>query len=527
MTETLAWASVLGDRGGYGNVARNYVRGLDQAGTPPALVQIGPTDPDIGTRDQRLLQSLADTGSVDGADLAVAHVPPPMLVDLVPRLRALTGAPVAACTIAETDRLSADWAAACNLADEVWVPTTFNLLTFAASGVDPHKLRLVPYGIDAEAWEPTGPVDHSVAPEDHFVFLYTFQFDWRKGFDLLLASYLQEFTRRDPVTLVLKIYEPPGLARNVRARLAESVLERVDLLREDLPRVVVIDRALERDALAALHRRADLYISTDRANGWGMPCMEQMAMGRATACIDWSGSTEFMHAGNALLIPPRLPLVPVDPRLAAERPDYRGQRWAHVEEADVRALMRSAASGEVDLAGLGSAAREEILEHWSLVDSARWIAGRHTGAYLAPVGLASRLRPLVGLAVGGAYENCHPRLLACDGEQLSDADLAAVLETYASAFSPQTPVTLVLAGEPGRVTHRVIAAFSRIGVDPENVADVVVGAGIDDVLADPRLVALIGPGRWPAGLSTACAPEVQALRAALAREPPPAMASIG
>ncbi|WP_249009104.1 glycosyltransferase [Conexibacter sp. DBS9H8] len=525
MTEILGWASVLGDRGGYGNAARNFVRGLRDAGSPPALAQIGPTDPDIGERDQQLLRDLAH-GDLAGVDTMVAHVPPPMLVDLVPRLRAVAGTPVAACTIAETDRLSAEWAAACNLADEVWVPTTFNLLTFAASGVDPHKLRLVPYGIDGEAWEPLGLVNRSVAPDDHFVFLYTFQFDWRKGFDLLLASYLQEFTRADPVTLVLKIFEPPGAVRSIRARLAESILDRVDLLSEDLPRVVIIDEALEREALAALHRRADLYISTDRANGWGMPCMEQMAMGKAAACIDWSGSTEFMHADNALLIPARVPLVPVDARLQRERPDYRGQRWAEASEADVRAVMRSAFAGEVDLARLGAAARAEILERWSLADSARWIAGRDAGAYTPAPGLASRLRPMVGLSEHGVYANPHPRMLACDAAHLSDADLAGTLSAYAAAFPADTPVALVLAGDPARITGRVMAAFQAIGVDPDDIADAVVGAEIGDVLADPRLVGLIGAGRWPDGLTTACAADPEALRAALDRSAPPVFASL-
>src|SRR4051812_39075880 len=393
----VAWIGPLGSRGGYGAVARNYVRGLVEAGTSVLYHSTSPVDPDIGERESALLAGLAQ-GLLTDADIAVVHSNPGDFAGLVPQVRNATTAPIAVCTIGETDRIPPEWAAGCNLADEVWLPTTFNLLTFARSGVDVAKMRLVPYGMDPSGLESEGPVDRAVAPEDHFVFLYTFAFDWRKGFDLLLEAYMTEFTRADKVTLVLKVYDPERNPVTVRSRVIASIADSVDLFSQELPRVVLMDQPLERDALMALYRRADLYVSTDRANGWGMPCMEVMTIGRAAATIDWSGSTEFMRADNALLIPAQPSLVPVDPRLAALRPIYTGQAWAEVRVEDVRAVLRAAFAGEVDLRALGTAAREEILERWTVRASADWILGRDDGAYTRVEGLAERLRPLVGLA---------------------------------------------------------------------------------------------------------------------------------
>src|SRR3954449_12049971 len=197
----VAWIGPLGNRGGYGAVARNYVRGLVDAGVPVSFHSTAPVDPDIGERESRLLAGVAPgilpAAEVGGAppppppgrgrelltdaDVAVVHSHPGDFATLVPTVRNTTDVPVAVCTIGETDRIPADWAAGCNLADEIWLPTTFNLLTFARSGVDVAKMRLVPYGMDPLGLEPEGPVDRSVAPDDHFVFLYTFAFDWRKG----------------------------------------------------------------------------------------------------------------------------------------------------------------------------------------------------------------------------------------------------------------------------------------------------------------------------------------------------------
>src|SRR3954454_14945293 len=466
----VAWIGPLGSRGGYGAVARNYVRGLVEADVPVSFHSTAPVDPDIGERESQLLAGLAQ-GILTDADVAVVHSHPGDFGTLVPTVRNTTDVPVAVCTIGETDRIPADWAAGCNLADEIWLPTTFNLLTFARSGVDVSKMRLVPYGMDPLGLEPEGPVDGSVAPDDHFVFLYTFAFDWRKGFDLLLEAFLTEFTREDPVTLVLKVYDPERGDASVRSRIIGSIADTVDLFSQDLPRVVLMDQPLERDALMALYRRADLYVSTDRANGWGMPCMEVMTLGGAAATIDWSGSTEFMRTDNALLIPAQPTLEPVDPRLSALRPIYTGQSWAQVRLEDVRAALRAAFAGEVDLRALGAAAREEILDRWTVRASADWILGRDDGAYTPVQGLAERLRPRVGLAPEPPLASARANVLVLGVA----GEWTAGLRAFAEAFGPDDDVTLALWADPtgpsSDAHQRVLAAFEATGLDEAAMGD--------------------------------------------------------
>jgi hypothetical protein len=44
----------------------------------------------------------------------------------------------------ETDSVPAHWVKACNddSVDEIWVPTRFNMLTFAQAGIRPSKLQV-------------------------------------------------------------------------------------------------------------------------------------------------------------------------------------------------------------------------------------------------------------------------------------------------------------------------------------------------------------------------------------------------
>ena len=516
---SISWIGPLGSRGGYGNVSRNYVRGLVEAGVTIGARYTSGLDPDIGQRDLELLSSVPQ-GTPADAEIAVIHSDPSALAQLIDEVRGFWDGPIAACTIGETDRISDAWAAACNLADEVWLPTSFNLLTFARSGVELPRMRLVPYGMDAAGLEPDGPIAPGVAPEDHFVFLYTFAFDWRKGFDLLLDAYMNEFTREDPVTLVLKVFDPGGGPVSVRSRILLSIVERVDLFRDDLPRVVLLDQALPREDLIALMRRADLYVSTDRANGWGMPCMEAMTLGRPAATIDWSGSTEFMRVDNALLIPAQPRLVPVDERLSAMRPDYAGQAWADVRVEDVRAVLRGASTREIDLAALGRSAREEMLDRWTVRRSADWITDRARFGYEPNNGLIRRLRPLLGLATERPLDEArnHVLVLAPDGK-----DWSAGLRTFSEAFGPEDPVTLALwtpAHVPAFATEeQTLAALGALGLDAQTMGDMlIVNANPEEALVDDRVRGFIDPAPlWPLCTQPLPADDAQAWREAVAQ----------
>lgn len=59
-------------------------------------------------------------------------------------------------TMFETDRIAPDWVAACNRMDEVWVPSQFNVDSFASSGVERSKLFVVPSAVDSNFLTPFG-----------------------------------------------------------------------------------------------------------------------------------------------------------------------------------------------------------------------------------------------------------------------------------------------------------------------------------------------------------------------------------
>ena len=370
----IIWLGPVLDPAGYGNVSRSYLLGLDNLGVPVRVAHL--------RRDRgRLLRPELErairemlTTDVGSRPIAIIHAEP----ESYPRLQVQGVWARIGCTIFETDRIPGHWVKYCNQMDQIWVPSEFNRKTFSESGVDPEKIRVVPYGVDTEFFKPIQE-RYDLELRD-FSFLYVSFWDWRKGFDLLLEAYFKEFTNSDNVSLVIRTSDPLQCTtdtKEIRDLLMNSIADRIDFSMKSLPHFILLTETLTQEDLRKLYNTCELYISTDRANGWGMPCMEAMAMGKPAASINWSGSTQFMKKHNSLLIKPTGRLVPVDERLAAERSLYRGHRWAEVSVDEVRRVMRFAVENSDALQQLAEKGMHDIRENYNLLSvakAARWNA---------------------------------------------------------------------------------------------------------------------------------------------------------
>ena len=407
----ILWAGAILDRGGYGNVSRNYVFALRSAGIPVRTFNLGHVHGEVDPEAAALIREHATT-DVGDAPLGIVHSLPSFLPQV--RFRGVSG--TVSASIFETHSLPAPWVDLSNTADQVWVPTKFNINTYAGAGVRKDKLRLIPIPIDCAYFHP-GIAPRPIPGASGFVFLYVFSFGWRKGVDLLLRAYLEEFGPKDDVTLVLKVYQGHPWMPDLRQAVLRVPSGAPDPSAPGAPKVVVLPGPIPQDELRSLYASCDCYVSTDRANGWGMPCMEAMSMGKAAATIDWSGSTEFMTEDNALLIRPRPELEPVDPRLAESNPVvYAGQKWAAVDVAEVRRVLRRAFEDRALLKEKGARAAADMRERFSfeaigrrfreLVETFPAAPPRRRGRPQASFHWRTRLRR----AIANALRKVAPRL---------------------------------------------------------------------------------------------------------------------
>lgn len=355
----VAWSAPLFDPSGYADEARTFVLGLDQLGVP---IRVEPTPwgnrlAELEAEERRRLDRLQRVAPPAGDPyVRVQHTFPPFFAR-DPRAAATVGR-----TMFETDRIPDAWVAQCNLLDEVWVPTDFNLETFARAGVAPAKLRKVPGGIDARRFtRPCAP--YPVPGARGFMFLSVFDWSLRKGWDVLLRAFLEEFGMDEDVTLVLKTYSSYGhTPQQILDRVHGYVRTSLGLDPRQTARIVLLGEVLSSADLLRLYQAADAYVAPSRGEGWGRPQMEAMASGLPTIATGWSGTTEFMTTENSY--PLESSLVPVPDAALSEVPTYRGHRWAEPSVAHLRWLLRHVFTHQAEARARGARARAEVLERY-------------------------------------------------------------------------------------------------------------------------------------------------------------------
>jgi glycosyltransferase involved in cell wall biosynthesis len=268
-------------------------------------------------------------------------------------------------TMFETDRIPGPWVGSCNRMDEVWVPSQFNVETFASSGVCRDKLRVMPGAVDDRLFNPDRHEPMALAGRAGFNFLAMFEWSARKGWDVMLSAYLREFSAEDDVCLHLRTYlfsRPDEGGEETLWRRIREFGSSLGLGDKPWPRIELITQQIGLDALPGLYRAMDCLVAPSRGEGWGRPQHEAMLMELPVIGTNWSGNTEFMNERNSYLLEYALETIGmVEPELW----QYRGHRWANPSEGHLRQLMRHVEQHRDEARAVGRRARIEMRNAFS------------------------------------------------------------------------------------------------------------------------------------------------------------------
>lgn len=144
-------------------------------------------------------------------------------------------------TMFETDRIPPDWAEKCNQMDEIWVPSQFNVETFASAGVNRDKIFIIPSSLDPSNYlSDINPADLSA--KTGFNFLSVFGWGYRKGWDVLVRAYITEFNKNDNVALILKV-NVPGFTtlEKIKRQMFEYIIS-LGFSAANLPEIFLINQ---------------------------------------------------------------------------------------------------------------------------------------------------------------------------------------------------------------------------------------------------------------------------------------------
>ncbi len=262
----------------------------------------------------------------------------------------------------ETDRLPGHWRRYLAAPDLLVVPSTFTANVFAASSRTPVAVvpHVAPPVIEARSSLWAG------IPEDTLVFYTIAEWTERKAVFKTIEAYLRAFSGRDRVLLVVKTSQRDMRASLVESRIAgagTTVRALASLLagRADPPEVRLVTAPLSHRDVAALHRRADCFVSLARGEGWGLGSFDAAAYGNPVVTTGYGGQLDFLGDSPTLV---RFDLVPVlDP---AGRPSYtRDQHWAEPDLDHAATLLQAVVAAPGDARRFAAERAEEIRRRYS------------------------------------------------------------------------------------------------------------------------------------------------------------------
>ena len=224
------------------------------------------------------------------------------------------------------------WKAAFTVVDEVWAATRFTQKMFREACDKPVTLMSLPVSV-ARLKKVTR--QSLGLPTRRFLFLYVFDFNSylaRKNPHAVIEAFQKAFPAEDgSVGLVLK-------TMNSRAD-SEAWHQFVAVCAAD-PRILLLDRTLDREVVLGLVDACDAYVSLHRSEGFGRTLAEAMLLGKPVVGTDFSGNTDFLtsETGYPVKWTKRTVAVGEYPFIEAED----GAWWAEPDLAHAASQLREA-----------------------------------------------------------------------------------------------------------------------------------------------------------------------------------------
>jgi len=320
----IIWSSTFWDAGGYAGMSRNYVKGLLNRGWDVKIEAIN-SPHEINEEEIEFFTKLgrgpfANWPQVDPVTLErnpKAKVPsPPDAIRVMSHLpiarvpKPLNGKRVI-YSMMESEKVNNNFIhARCNrYYEEMWTPTYFNKKVFEEAGLS-IPCKVLPIAIDdIYSKENAFPLnlnfkvfgDKASEQPEGFKFLSVFRWSYRKGFDVLIKSFLKEFKKSDNVSLII-ISRHAGMRHEPKFR--EAVEFGIGSLYNefataDSPPIYWCGDIIPEELMPSMYSLGDCFVSTSRGEGLCIPILEASKIGLPTIGPYHTGFTDYLTEENS------------------------------------------------------------------------------------------------------------------------------------------------------------------------------------------------------------------------------------
>jgi glycosyltransferase involved in cell wall biosynthesis len=207
-------------------------------------------------------------------------------------------------TMMETsETLHKDYVERLNLFDEIWVPTKHGANLFKSNGVT-RPIMVMPLGVDIERYNSNKTPYDFGSDLNQFVFLSVFKWGYRKGYDILLKAYMDEFSAEDNVSLVLATRCETDPNPNRISEDLAYLRSGVDKQDEELPHIVLYTKHFAEKDMPRIYNSSNAFALISRGEGFGLPYYEAASCGLPIIGSKCSGHGDLLNETNSYVVEP-------------------------------------------------------------------------------------------------------------------------------------------------------------------------------------------------------------------------------
>lgn len=279
------------EAGGYAKVNRNLALGLNNLGVK---VKINPVNSNANNISEKEIKELSKVrNNISKNAICIDSIIPSFSEFSSGRYKILYTT-LESCTIPKQflDTLS-------NY-NEIWVTSDFCKEVMEKHGIK-QRIEVVQNSINIENY--TNCKDKYVFNPSlkKYVFGSLFGWSYRKGYDALLRSYLQEFNGNDDVSLLIVSRFQNRSDRNdiIKSTISDFIKKYGG---KNPPHIARCSKVISEEELPKIYRAMNCFCLPTRGEGFLLPAAEASLCDVPVICTNYSGQTMFLKKDNSYLV---------------------------------------------------------------------------------------------------------------------------------------------------------------------------------------------------------------------------------
>lgn len=280
------------DAGGYAKVNRNLAIKLHEAGLK---VKIDPKK----SHNQLNESELSNITPLQHTKISKNHI---LIDSVIPSFSEMSsGKYKILYTTIESYSIPKQFQERCQLYDEIWLTSEWSANILRQSVNKP--IYSVVTGADQNLYSETGPKFNLKPNVRDFVFVSVFGWNYRKGYDVLLKAYLDEFSAKDNVTLLIVSRYQSGHSKFHQNKIRDDIDEIMKKFpNKDLPHISRYSKVIQEEDMPKLYRGCNCFVLPSRGEGGNLTAPEASLCGLPVIMTNCSGQQGYLRPDNAYLL---------------------------------------------------------------------------------------------------------------------------------------------------------------------------------------------------------------------------------